>query len=121
MKVNDEAKVRRSTRAEVLGTAKVIGFDELEAKRTEREAMKEAKAKAKSKRGRKRKASLEAAEEDGREEGQQASSSSKVKRGRKRNNTTTLEDPTAEMVRRSEAQVEDISGRHTGEDNLTRQ
>ncbi|KAL5370831.1 hypothetical protein DPSP01_014644 [Paraphaeosphaeria sporulosa] len=110
MKVNDEAKVRRSTRSEILGTAKVMGFDELEAKRAEREAMKEAKAKAK--RVRKRKAPSGAAEGEGR---------GQVKRGRKRKVTTTLQDPTAEMVRRSEAQVEDTSSRHTGEDELTRQ
>ncbi|KAF2871893.1 hypothetical protein BDV95DRAFT_474460, partial [Massariosphaeria phaeospora] len=41
LKVNDEAKVRRSTKSLVLGTAKVIGYEELQdarAKRAETEA-----------------------------------------------------------------------------------
>jgi hypothetical protein len=65
LKVNDEAKVRRSTKSLVLGTAKVMGYEELQnarAKRAEVEAAKADKAtKAKGKRGRKRtSASLEA-------------------------------------------------------------
>lgn len=55
-KINDKAKVRRSTRADILGRAKVMGFDELEearAKRAEKEAAKATKGKAK--RGQKRK------------------------------------------------------------------
>lgn len=55
-KINDEAKVRRSTRADILGKAKVMGYNELEearAKRAEQDAMKAAKGTAK--RGRKRK------------------------------------------------------------------
>jgi REP element-mobilizing transposase RayT len=62
LKVNDEAKVRRSTKLLVLGTAKVMGYEELRdarAKRAEMEAAEETKAKGK--RGRKRtKASSEA-------------------------------------------------------------
>jgi hypothetical protein len=62
LKVNDEAKVRRSTKSLVLGTAKVMGYEELQdvrAKRAETEAAKATKAKGK--RGRKRtKASSEA-------------------------------------------------------------
>lgn len=56
MKVNNEAKVRRSTKSDVLGKAKVMGFNELEearAKRAEKEAIKAAKGTVK--RGRKRK------------------------------------------------------------------
>jgi hypothetical protein len=60
--INNEAKVRRSTKSLVLGKAKVISYEGLEearAKRADKEAAKEAKGKGK--RGRKRKsAALEA-------------------------------------------------------------
>ncbi|KAF2685484.1 hypothetical protein K458DRAFT_387454 [Lentithecium fluviatile CBS 122367] len=48
MKINNEAKVRRSTRPVVLGTAVVMGHEELKAaraKRDEKDAAKEAKGK----------------------------------------------------------------------------
>ena len=64
LKVNDEATVRRSTKSLILGTAKVMGFDELQDKRAKRAednaaaAAKAAKAaettKTKGKQGRKR-------------------------------------------------------------------
>jgi hypothetical protein len=62
LKVNDEAKVRRSTKSLVLGTAKVMGYEELQDARAKRAETEAAKAtKAKGKRGRKRtKESLEA-------------------------------------------------------------
>ncbi|KAK7184501.1 hypothetical protein PSPO01_09535 [Paraphaeosphaeria sporulosa] len=66
MKFNNEAKVRRSASRGVLGNAKVMGDDELEAaraKRAEKAAIEEAKSKAK--RGRKRKASSGVVEEEG--------------------------------------------------------
>jgi hypothetical protein len=60
--INNEAKVRRSTKSLVLGKAKVMSYEDLEearAKRADKEAAKEAKDKGK--RGRKRKsAALEA-------------------------------------------------------------
>ncbi|SLM36123.1 hypothetical protein LPUS_05564 [Lasallia pustulata] len=60
--INNEAKVRRSTKSLVLGKAKVMSYEDLEearAKRVDKEAAKEAKGKGK--RGRKRKsAALEA-------------------------------------------------------------
>ena len=52
--INDEAKVRRSTKSLVLGKAKIMSYEDLEearAKRAEKEAAKEAKGKGK--RGRK--------------------------------------------------------------------
>ena len=54
--INNEAKVRRSTRSLVIGKAKVMSYDDLQearAKRAERDAAQEAKSKGK--RGRKRK------------------------------------------------------------------
>jgi predicted LPLAT superfamily acyltransferase len=65
IKVNDEAKVRRSANRGVLVNAKVIGDSELRearAKRAEKVAIK--KAKGKAKRSRKRKALLRVAEEE---------------------------------------------------------
>ncbi|KAF2004661.1 DDE-domain-containing protein [Amniculicola lignicola CBS 123094] len=54
MKTNDEAKVRQSTRVDILGEAKVMGFNELEearAKRAEKDATKaEIKVKCRRKR-----------------------------------------------------------------------
>lgn len=43
-KANDESKDRRSARAEVLGKAKVMGYDELQAKRAVIAAAKAAEA-----------------------------------------------------------------------------
>jgi hypothetical protein len=55
LKVNDEAKVRRSTKPLILGRAKVMGYDELKEAREKRaEAEAAAKATGKGKRGRKR-------------------------------------------------------------------
>jgi hypothetical protein len=74
--INNEAKVRRSTKALVLGIAKVISYKELEevrAKRTERDTIQEAKGKGR--RSRKRKSATPEAEE---------ATADKVKRGRKR-------------------------------------
>ena len=53
MEMNNEAKVRRSTRSVVVGTAKVMSYEDIEearAKRTAKDALK-----GKGKRGRKRK------------------------------------------------------------------
>jgi hypothetical protein len=62
LKINDETKVRRSTKSLVLGTTKVMGYEELQDARAKRAETEAAKAtKAKGKRGRKRtKASFEA-------------------------------------------------------------
>ncbi|XTI93751.1 hypothetical protein V2W45_1252557, partial [Cenococcum geophilum] len=54
-KVNNEAKVRRSTRSLVIGTAKVMSYEDLEEARKKRAEKDAAKAKSKGKRGRKRK------------------------------------------------------------------
>ncbi|KFY89000.1 hypothetical protein V500_06013, partial [Pseudogymnoascus sp. VKM F-4518 (FW-2643)] len=74
--INDEAKVRRSTRSLVLGKAKVMSYEDLEearAKRAEKEAAKEAKGKGK--RGRKCKSATSEVDE---------ASMGKPNRGRKR-------------------------------------
>jgi hypothetical protein len=55
-KINNEAKVRRSTRSVVLGKAKVMSYEDLEEARAKRAAKEKATAgKGKGKRGRKRK------------------------------------------------------------------
>ncbi len=54
LKINDEAKVRRSTKSIILGKAKVMSYEDLEearSKRAEKEAAKSAKGKGR--RGRK--------------------------------------------------------------------
>lgn len=58
--INDEAKVRRSTKSAVLGKAKVIGYEDLVAKRAERKAKEQEKAKGTRKRSRKCKSPEEA-------------------------------------------------------------
>lgn len=50
-KVNNEAKVRRSTKSLVLGKAKVMSYEDLEEARAKRAAKDAAKAKGKGKRG----------------------------------------------------------------------
>lgn len=77
MKINDEVKVRRSIRADILGEAKVMGFNELE----------EARAKP---------AEKDAAKAD----------KGKVKRGRKRKGAAKGEEPHAKVARHSEGYVE---------------
>ena len=90
--VNNEAKVRRSTKPVVLGTvkgsARVMSYAELEearAKRAEQDAAKEAKGKGKRGRQRKDPATPEAVEDN-----------TKVKRGRKRRSTATETEAFAE-------------------------
>ncbi|KAF2264638.1 hypothetical protein CC78DRAFT_616558 [Lojkania enalia] len=89
------SRQRHLQKAEVLGRAKVMGFNELEearAKRAEKEATKEAKVKAK--RGRKRKAS---------EEVEATASNAR----RKRKGTPDAEELKAKVARQSEVQVEE--------------
>jgi len=103
--INNEAKVRRSTKSLVLGKAKVMSYEDLEearAKRAERNAAREANGKGK--RGRKCKRTTPEAEE---------ATVDKVKRGRKRKSTvldTEAEEPeepepepSAKMARTSRA------------------
>jgi hypothetical protein len=104
--INNEAKVRRSTKSLVLGKAKVMSYEDLEearAKRVIKDAAKEAKGKGK--RGRKRKSGTPEAEE---------AIAGKVKRVRKRK-SAVLEaeveaeaeepepEPNAKMARTSKA------------------
>ncbi|KUJ17482.1 uncharacterized protein LY89DRAFT_584597, partial [Mollisia scopiformis] len=77
--INNEAKVRRSTKSLVLGKAKVMSYEDLEEARAKRVVKDAAKAaKGKGKRGRKCKSATPEAEE---------ATADKVKRGRKRKST----------------------------------
>jgi hypothetical protein len=97
IKMNDESKVRRSTKSDILGKAKVMSYEDLEearAKRAEKEAAKEAKGKGK--RGRKAKSAVPEVEE---------ASADKGNRGRKRKSTAPEADapePKAKVPRTSE-------------------
>lgn len=89
--INDEAKVRRSTKSEILakGVGKVMSYEDLEAARAVRAAKEQATAKGKGKRGRKRKSpgEVDALEADAPEADApeaDAPESRKGKRGRKR-------------------------------------
>jgi hypothetical protein len=96
--INNEAKVRRSTKSLVLGKAKVMSYEDLEeaqAKRAEKEAAKEAKGKGK--RGQKCKSASPEADEV---------TTGKAKRGRKRKSAmpeVDASEPKAKVVRMSEA------------------
>jgi hypothetical protein len=94
--INNEAKVRRSTRPVVLGTAKGMSYKDLEKARADYIAKDEAKAKGKGRRGRKRKSSAPAEE----------ATTAKGKRGRERKNpeseAETPEPATAKAARTSE-------------------
>jgi hypothetical protein len=92
-KINSEAKVRRSTRSLIVGTAKVMSYEDLDKARVTRAAKDKAAAeKAKGKRGRKRKATGQEAndavagevEGDGHAEEVELSSSSGKKKRAKR-------------------------------------
>jgi hypothetical protein len=87
--INNEAKVRRSTKALVLGTAKVMSYADLQeaqVKRAEKDAAK--KAKGKGKRGRKRKSAMPEADEAEADE----ATADKGKRGRKRKSAAVEAD-----------------------------
>ncbi|KAJ9656100.1 hypothetical protein H2201_008637 [Coniosporium apollinis] len=92
--INNEAKVRRSTKSLVLGKAKVMSYEDLEearAKRAEKDAAKEAKGKGK--RGRKCKSATPKADE---------ATTDKAKRGRKRKSAMPEADasePKAKIAR----------------------
>jgi hypothetical protein len=69
--INNEAKVRQSTRSLVIGTAKVIRWEDLENARAERVAKDKAAAeRGQGKRGRKRKVSVEEADSSVKGEGE---------------------------------------------------
>jgi hypothetical protein len=91
LKVNNEAKVRRSTKSVVLGKAKVMSYEDLEearAKRAEKEAAKEAKGKGKRRKPKSAGPEVEA-------------SADKGKRGRKRKSTEP--EPKAKVARMIES------------------
>jgi len=96
-KVNNKAKVRRSTKSLVLGKAKVISYKDLEEARAKRAAKDVAKAKGKGKRGRKPKSAVPEVKE---------ATAGKGKGNRKRKSPAPEADapePKAKVVRMSEA------------------
>jgi len=108
--INNEARVRRSTKSLVLGKAKVMSYEDLEearAKRAEKEAAKEAKGKGK--RGRKRKRATLNADASGPE-----TDASEPE--------ADVSEPNAKVVRISKAparaSVVQISGTSVGEDEI---
>jgi hypothetical protein len=115
-KMNNEAKVRRSTKALVLGTAKVMSYEDLELARASRATKDAAKAKGKGKRGRKRKSIAPEEEEvtaiKSKRDRKQRSPAPvadvpepKGKEGRKRKSSAPMADvpePKAKMARTSE-------------------
>jgi septum formation inhibitor MinC len=89
-RINNEAKVRQSTRSIVLGKAKVMSFEDIEVARTAR-ATKEV-IKGKGKRGRKRKSAAIEADEPETEPEPEVARAAKGKRGRKRKSTAQEAD-----------------------------
>jgi len=111
-KMNNEAKVRRSTQSLILGKAKVMSFKDIEVARAAR-AAKEV-IKGKGKRGRKRKsAALEADEPESELELEVARTAKEVingrgKRGRKRKSAAQEpeeQEPEPEVARTIDAPV----------------
>ncbi len=104
VKMNDESKPRRDAKADKLakGEGKVISYEDLDAKRAEKEAARQAKlakANGKGKRGRKRKS----AEADESEAGEiTADIPKRAKRRRNRKTDQAEEERTAKMARMSE-------------------
>jgi len=105
VKMNKEAKIRRSTKSVVLGKAKVMSYEDLEearAKRAAKDAAKAAKEVAKEeatagkgKRGRKRKIPVEV----------NAPESGKGKHGRKRKSPADAPEPNSQVAQITEAEV----------------
>jgi hypothetical protein len=111
-RMNNEAKVRRSTRSIVLGKAKVMSFEDIEVARAARAAKEVIKGKGKH--GRKRKsAALEADEPEPEPEPEVARAAEEVikgrgKRGRKRKSASLEADehePEPEVARMIDAPV----------------
>jgi hypothetical protein len=102
-KINSEAKVRRSTRSLVIGTAKVIEWEDLERARTERAAKDKAAAeKGKGKRGRKRKVSARGADSDvedevGEVDAQEAGPSVPTLKGKKKARKSRVQKPQPQL------------------------
>jgi hypothetical protein len=93
IRINNEAKVRRSTRSIVLGKAKIMSFEDIEVARAAR-AAKEV-IKGKGKRGRKRKSAALEADEPEPEVARAAKEALNGwgKRGRKRKSATLEPEP----------------------------
>lgn len=89
--INDEGKVRRSTKSEILGKARVMSYEDLEKARAER-AVKEAAKEAKK----------------GAKEVTKVATAGKGKRGQKRKSPEEAgaSEPKAKVARMSKAQVE---------------
>jgi hypothetical protein len=109
-RMNNEAKVRRSTKSVVLGKAKVMSYEDIEEARTKR-AAKDA-AKGKGKRGRKRKSTTQEADESEAEAEPEVAHAAKEvimgkrKRGRKRKSAVQKAvepEPAQEVARTIEA------------------
>ncbi|KAH8695835.1 hypothetical protein GQ44DRAFT_634521 [Phaeosphaeriaceae sp. PMI808] len=96
LRVNNEAKARRSTKSLILGKAKVMSYEDLEVARAKRAAKEKAKATVgKGKRGRKPKNAVPEAEE--------ATTDKEQQRGRKRKNPESEgEGATASKAKRGQ-------------------
>jgi hypothetical protein len=106
-KINNEGKVRRSTKSEILGKAKVMSYEDLEKARAERaakEAAKEVKRAQKEAKEAAKEAKIFASATLEAEE----NTAGRKKRGWKRKTTTSRADapkPKAKVARISETQV----------------
>lgn len=99
--MNNEAKVRRSTRPVVLGTAKVMSYEDIEEARLKR-ASKDA-AKGQGKRGRKRKSVAVEADEDEPEPEPQVACAAKEVKGKGSRKRTRADTPEPEVALLKEA------------------
>lgn len=104
--INDEGKIRRSTKSEIIGKARVMSYEDLQTARAER-AMKEAAKEAKRAAKEAKKAAKEAKE--GAEELQKVVIASKRKGSRKRKSLEEAgaPEPDTKVPRMSEAQLEE--------------
>jgi sRNA-binding protein len=91
--INIEAKPRRSTKSDVLGTAKVMSYEDLEKAKAERVAKETAKEVRKAKKEAKKAA----------KEAKEATTGKSTTRGRKRNSPVDAPEPQAKVACMSEA------------------
>ncbi|KAF2417700.1 hypothetical protein EJ08DRAFT_571392, partial [Tothia fuscella] len=119
--INDEGRVRRSTKSEILGKARVMSYEDLERARVQRATKEEAKANGKAKRSSKPAITTPDSEE---------AIATKGKRGRKRKSAALQADPSktkAKVVRMGdepqplEAPLAQMSRVHITEDEIAPQ
>ena len=103
-RINNEAKVRRSTKSDVLGTAKVMSYEELEKAKAERAAKGTVKEAKKAKREAK-KAEKEAKGKKAEKEAEEATAGKSTRGQKRKSSAANAREPQAKVARMRETQA----------------